>query len=100
MKSIEVQFNEALEAIDKAGKRKRFDEKVRSGMSIETKLNVAQAVLKEAGVDIQNLEEFCESARATDKLEEFRERQYQAALAGGMSETDARGLASFCGKPR
>jgi hypothetical protein len=34
MKSIEVQFSEALEALDKAGKRKQFNDKQRSGMSI------------------------------------------------------------------
>jgi hypothetical protein len=100
MKSIEVQFSGALEALDKAGKRKQYDGKVRYGMSIETKLNVAQTVLKEAGVDIHNLEEFCESAGIVVRLEELKEQQYQSALAGGMSEAEARGIADLCGKQR
>lgn len=98
MKSIEVQFNEALDAIDKAGKRSQFDTKVRSGMSIETKLNVANAVLKEAGVDIYNLEEFRESANSVAKLETIREQQYNTYRANGMSEAQAREMASYCGK--
>ena len=100
MQSIEVQFNEALEALDKAGKRKRFNEKVRSGMSIETQLNVAHAVLKEAGVDIHNLEEFCESAKVVEQLETLKEQQYQSGLASGMSEAEARSFASLCGNQR
>ena len=100
MKSIEVQFNEALEALDKAGKRTQYDEKVRSGMAIETKLNVAESLLKEAGVDINKLEEFFESANNLTKIETFREQQYKACLAGGMSEAEARGMASLCGKQR
>jgi hypothetical protein len=100
MKSIEIKFNEALEALDKAGKRKQFDEKVRSGMAIETKLNVAETVLKEAGVDISHLEEFRESVDFAAKIETLRERQYKNALASGMSEAEARGMASFCGERR
>lgn len=50
MKSVEIKFNEALAAVDKAGKRKQFDEKLQTGMTIETKLNVAEAVLKGAGI--------------------------------------------------
>lgn len=100
MKSMETQFSEALEALDKAGKRTRFNEKVRSGMSIETKLNVAHAVLKEAGVDIHNLDEFCESATSLGKLETLKEQQYNAYRAGGMSEAAALSMANYCGKPR
>jgi hypothetical protein len=50
MKSVEIKFNEALAAIDKAGKRKQFDEKAKTCTTIEGKLNAAEAVLKDAGV--------------------------------------------------
>ena len=50
MKSVETKFNEALAAIDKAGKRKVFNEKVQAGMTIETKLNLAEDILKDVGV--------------------------------------------------
>lgn len=50
MKSIEVKFNEALAAIDKAGKRKSFDEKVKGCTTIESKLHAAEAVLKDVGI--------------------------------------------------
>jgi len=100
MKSIEVKYSEALDALDKAGKRKQFNDKVRKGMSIETQLNVAEGVLKEAGVDVNNLEEFCESANSVAKIETFREQQYKAYRASGMSEAEARSFADLCGKQR
>lgn len=100
MKSIETQFNEALDALDKAGKRKQFNEKVGNGMSIEAKLNAAQQVLKEVGVDVNNLQEFFESRKPLDALETFKDRQYSAYLASGMSEAAARSIADCCGKPR
>ena len=50
MKSIEIKFNEALAAIDKAGKRKTFDEKAKACTTIESKLNAAEAVLQDVGV--------------------------------------------------
>src|SRR5581483_1741263 len=50
MKSTETKFNEALAAIDKAGKRKTYDEKAKSCTTIEAKLNAAEAVLKDVGV--------------------------------------------------
>jgi|ERR1700733_9429058 len=50
MKSVEVKFNEALEALDKAGKRTKFDEKAKGLTTIETKLNCADQVLKESRI--------------------------------------------------
>src|ERR1700757_3758482 len=50
MKSTEIKFNEALAAIDKAGKRKQFDEKAKNCTTIEAKLNCAEAVLKDVGI--------------------------------------------------
>src|SRR5690349_14250759 len=50
MKSVEIKFNEALAAIDKAGRRKAFDEKVKGCTTIESKLNAAEAVLQDVGV--------------------------------------------------
>jgi hypothetical protein len=100
MKSIEIQFNEALDALDWAGKRKQFDAKVRSGMSIESRLNVAEKLLREAGININNLEEIAESASVTARIEELRERQYKSCLAGGMNEAEARKFADLCGTQR
>ncbi len=45
MKSIENKLNEALKALDKAGKRKQFDEASKSLTAIETKLNCAEEIL-------------------------------------------------------
>ena len=50
MKSVENKFHEALSALDKAGKRKQFDEKVQAGWTIETKLNCALTVLEGSGI--------------------------------------------------
>jgi len=100
MKSIYVQFNEALEALDKAGKRKQFNDKQRSGMSIETQLNIAHTILRESGVDVGSLETFIESANAVGALESIKEQQYQSGLAGGMSEAEARSFADLCGAQR
>lgn len=50
MKSIETQFNEALAALDKVGKRAKFNEKVTAKMPIETQLNLAETILKESRV--------------------------------------------------
>ncbi len=50
MKSVETKFNEALSALDKAGKRKQFDQKVQAGWTIETKLNCALTVLEGSGI--------------------------------------------------
>lgn len=50
MKSTEIKFNEALAALDKAGKRKQFDEKVKGCTTIESKLNAAEVVLKDVGI--------------------------------------------------
>lgn len=45
MKSIHVKLNEALEALDKAGKRKQYNEKVQAPMTAETRLNLAESIL-------------------------------------------------------
>ena len=50
MKSIEVKFNEAMEAVKKAGKAKKFEENKKGCTTIEQKLNTAEAVLKDAGI--------------------------------------------------
>lgn len=50
MKSIEVKFNEAMEAVKKAGKAKKFEEVAKGCTTIEQKLNTAEAVLKDAGI--------------------------------------------------
>lgn len=50
MKSIEVRFAEAMEAIKKANRMKQYDEKAPKTGPIEAKLNCAEAVLKEAGI--------------------------------------------------
>lgn len=44
-KSIHVKLNEALEALDKAGKRKQYNEKVQPQMNVESRLNLAEAIL-------------------------------------------------------
>jgi hypothetical protein len=50
MKSIEIKFNEALAALDKAGKRAKFEEKKKAGSPIEVQLNCAEAILKESRI--------------------------------------------------
>ena len=45
MKSIHVKLNEALEALDKEGKRKQYNEKVQPQMNVESRLNLAEAIL-------------------------------------------------------
>jgi hypothetical protein len=50
MKSIEIQLNEALQALDKAGKRQKFEEKKRAGSPIEVQLNCAEAILRESRI--------------------------------------------------
>ncbi len=50
MVSIEVKFNEALEALDKVGKRAKFEEKRKAGSPVEVQLNLAETILKESRV--------------------------------------------------
>lgn len=50
MKSIEIRFSEAMDALKKAGRTKNFDEKAKSCTTIESKLACAEEVLKDAGV--------------------------------------------------
>jgi hypothetical protein len=68
MKSMYTRFNEALAAVKKAGRTKQYEEASKtftSTTTIETKLNAAEAVLKNAGVVPTN--------ESTSKVEEFRE---------------------------
>jgi hypothetical protein len=50
MVSIEVKFNEAIEALDKVGKRAKFEEKRKAGSPVEVQLNLAETILKESRV--------------------------------------------------
>jgi len=50
MVSIEVKFTEALEALDKVGKRAKYEEKADKLTTIESKLTCAEQVLKESRV--------------------------------------------------
>jgi hypothetical protein len=50
MKSVEVQFNEVMEALKKAGKLETFNEKSAGLTGVETKLNCAEAILKESKI--------------------------------------------------
>src|SRR5713101_1119115 len=50
MKSIETKFAEACDALKKANKFKKFEEKRTAKMNIEAQLNLAEKVLAEAGV--------------------------------------------------
>jgi hypothetical protein len=100
MQSNEVRFHNALIALDRTGKRKKFEEKVNNAMSIETRLNVAEIILKETGVNTSNLDEFLESTKHEGELESLKEREYQAYRAGGMSEAEARYMVSLAGKER
>jgi len=50
MVSVEVKLTEALEALDKVGKRAKFEEKRKAGSPIEVQLNLAETILKESRV--------------------------------------------------
>lgn len=50
MKSIEVKFAEAMDAIKKCRLTKKFDEKAKGCTTIESKLNAAEALLEEMGI--------------------------------------------------
>lgn len=99
MKDVYTQFNEALAEVDKAGKRKQFDERAKTLTSVESKLNCAKFVLgvKESTPIKKNngrsSEEFTESAGNRTKAEQFRE-QSDALMykALGVSEADQRRL--------
>ena len=76
MKSIEIKFAEAMDALKKAGRTKLFDEKAKGCTTIEAKLNAAEAVLAEKGIvreairkhngvaDNGNITEFSESGNS------------------------------------
>ena len=51
MKSIYNKLAEALDALDKAGKRKQFNEKVQPQMTTESRLNLAESILGEKIAD-------------------------------------------------
>jgi hypothetical protein len=50
MKSIDVKFSEALDALKKAGRTKQYEETSKNCTTIEAKLNCAESVLKDAGI--------------------------------------------------
>jgi hypothetical protein len=47
---LEGLLSEALTALEKVGKRAAYDAKVKPSMSTEVRVNIAEAMLKEAGV--------------------------------------------------
>jgi hypothetical protein len=63
MKSLFNKLAEALEALDKAGKRKQFDEKVKSEMTTEVRLNIAESIL-----NVNISDKYGEAAKTTDPL--------------------------------
>jgi hypothetical protein len=102
MKSIEVRYNEALEALGKVGKRQKFDEKRQAAiadlptgkkLSIEVQLNLAEKMLKESHV-IRNDggELFVESVSDgySREVTDLRELQVNSYISMGLSEADAR----------
>jgi len=77
MKSIHVKLNEALEALDKAGKRKQYNEKVQPQMNVETRLNLAEALLGNKSTPTK------ESANVL-KLEDIEESKRDFAILFGV----------------
>lgn len=98
MKSLYNKLAEALEALDKAGKRKQFDEKVRIEMTTETRLNLAESIL---GEKISNKYESAAPIKKNNgagdtyvegnpfrPVEEFRENGSRNAGGTTITETD------------
>lgn len=81
MKSIELKFNEALAAIDKAGKRKTFDEKAKHCTTIEAKFNAAEAVLKSAGIVREQ-----EPSKPADKKTKVQENVQESEAVEDLEE--------------
>ena len=77
MKSIHTKLNEALEALDKAGKRKQYNEKVQPPMTAETRLNLAEAILGNKSTPTK------ESASPL-KLEDIEESKRDYAILFGV----------------
>ena|ERR1700685_2665390 len=50
MVSVDVKLNEAIEALDKVGKRAKFEETRKAGSPVEVQLNLAETILKESRV--------------------------------------------------
>ena len=95
MKSIEVRFNEAMAALKKADRMKRFDDASKACKTIEAKLRAAEAVLAESGVvrsDATGNQEFRESFSEGYRAGHFdpRKLQIKSYMAMGLSEADAR----------
>jgi hypothetical protein len=86
MKSIENKFAEALEALDKAGKRKRFDEASKNCGTIESKLNCAESIL---GARISD--RFGEAAKTNNPLglEDIEESKRAFPLLFGLDPKPA-----------
>jgi len=94
MKSIEVMFNEALEALRKAGKLDKFTEKSAQSATIETKLNLAEALLKESRI-IRKHNGIADNGGPTFteafvKEPDPREALIKSYMATGVSEAEAR----------
>jgi hypothetical protein len=91
MVSVDVKFNEALEALDKVGKRAKFEEKRKAGSPIEVQLNLAETILKESrvirkhnGAADNGYETFTESANSINK--------------GYFQETEGKSVLEKCDK--
>jgi hypothetical protein len=94
MKSVEIKFNEALEALRKAGKLETFNEKSAQSATIETKLNLAEAILKESRV-IRKHNGAADNGGQTFsegfvKEPDPREALLKSYIATGVSEAEAR----------
>lgn len=99
MKSIETQFAEAMDALRKVGKQEVFSEKAAKLITIESKLNCAEEVLKSARVirkhngAADNGHEFRESFSGdyVSEVTDPREAQVKSyMLTCNISENDAR----------
>jgi hypothetical protein len=96
---MEIRFNEALAAIDKAGKRKQFDEKAKACTTIESKLNAAEAVLKDVGIVRESkpikkhngvADNFSEN-NPLRPVEEFRENSFSPGYIKETTDRCAKG---------
>lgn len=86
MKSIEIKFAEAMDALKKAGRTKLFDEKAKSCTTIEAKLNAAEAVLAEKGIVREAIIRKHNGAADNGNVTEFRESG-NSFSAGYVKET-------------
>ena len=93
MKSPETKFHEALEALKETGKFQKFTEVSKGCVGVEPKLNIALTLLEEAGVGFdETTQGFTNN---NEKATPFKERQYKAYRASGVSEAEARTMAGL-----